>query len=409
MGGEWGIAINGGAGTVVNDGSIAGTDTNGSGTYVIGVYVRSGGSVTNATSASITAADWGVAINGGAGTVVNDGSIVGAAKDGVYLDSGGSVTNAASASIQGADHGIFLILDTGTVVNDGSIAGTGANGIGVYVSSDPTISPASVTNATSASITGAALGVDLSAGGTLRNAGSIIGGGGTAVTLGGFGDNLLVLDPGFGFSGLVTGGVSASNTLELASAASAGTVTGLGTQFTNFGPIVFDTGAEWSIAGNTSGLAGTISGFALGDTIEVTGVTAIGSSYVGGVLTLDEAVGSATLNLPGTFSSTTNFNVTSNSGGTEVTVACFRAGTRILTLSGEVAVEQLCVGDCVQLAEAAGPPRWSGSAIAASRAAGIPTRPRSGRSASPPARSAAVGRRGSYGCRPIMPCSSTAS
>jgi hypothetical protein len=351
------VEISGSAGTVVNDGSIAST-----GTLLIptlspsGVDLSSGGSVTNAASASITGDRWGVYVLGRTGTVVNDGSIAatGPTAAGVDLGSGGSVTNAAFGSIMGGAGGIYIDGGTGTVVNDGSIAGGGFRGIVL-------LSGGSITNATSASIKGFGFGAGLYADGTLTNAGTIIGNSGTAVHFAGTGNNLLVLDPSYGFSGLVVGSPSASNTLELASAASAGTVTGLGTEFVNFGSIVIDAGAQWTIGGDTSGLAGTISDFTAGDTIELTGITATGSSYVGGILTLDEAVGSATLDLPGGFT-TTSFNVTNNSDGTEVTIApCFRAGTRLLTASGEVAVEALAPGDMVvTLSGHRRPVRWIG-------------------------------------------------
>jgi hypothetical protein len=328
--GHYGVEIGGSAGSVVNGGIIEGGSS--------GVDLRAGGSVANAASADITGALIGVWIGSGAGTVVNDYRISGIFLAGVSLGSGGSVTNATSAFITGY-YGVEIGGSAGSVVNDGTIIGAIFDG--VYLRSG-----GSVTNAASGSITGASFGVDLPAGGTLTNAGTIGGGTlGEAVTFGGTGTNRLVLDPGYGFSGLVSGSTSASNTLELASAASSGAVSGLGTEFVNFGPIVFDAGAEWSIAGNTAGLAGTISGFALGDTIEVTGVTATGSSFVGGVLTLHESVGSATLDLPGTFSSAANFNVANNAQGTEVTVACFAAGTRVLTVAGEVVVEALAPGD----------------------------------------------------------------
>src|ERR1019366_1816831 len=104
----------------------------------------------------------------------------------------------------------------------------------------------------------------------------------------------------------------------------------------------------WFIAGNTSGLAGTITGFAQGDTIELNGIAVTGSSYAGGVLTLTEASGSATLDLPGSFT-TNQFVVTNVAAGADVSLACFRADTRIRTMRGEVPVEQLLVGDQVEV------------------------------------------------------------
>jgi hypothetical protein len=197
----------------------------------------------------------GDVINSGPQTVANTGTIAGTSHYGVFLVTGGLVTNAASASITGSYTGVLILGDAGTVDNDGSIAGTARYGIELR-------SGGSVTNAASASITGGVDGVRLTAGGTLTNAGMITGTSGAAVYFEGLAPGLLVLDPGYGFSGMVSGSTAASDTLELASAGGTGVLTGLGTEFVNFGQIAFDAGAEWSIAGNASGLAGTISGFA---------------------------------------------------------------------------------------------------------------------------------------------------
>jgi len=90
---------------------------------------------------------------------------------------------------------------------------------------------------------------------------------------------LLIVDPGAVFSGSVIGGLG-SNTLELGSAASTGTLTGLGTSITNFAAIQFDSGAHWLLGGNTAGLtAGTISGFTIGDTIDLTGFAAVSETF----------------------------------------------------------------------------------------------------------------------------------
>jgi hypothetical protein len=81
------------------------------------------------------------------------------------------------------------------VVNDGTIVGSS------YSSASYSYSSAGVN-----------LFSDSTLGGTLTNTGSISGNSGTAVAFGGTGSDLLVLDPGFGFSGIVAGGTSSSNT-----------------------------------------------------------------------------------------------------------------------------------------------------------------------------------------------------
>ncbi len=160
-------------------------------------------------------------INTGPQTVSNNGTITGANQCGVVLATGGLVTNAASASIAGSYAGVFIFGGAGTVANDGSIAG-------------------------------GSVGVKLAAGGTLTSAGTIIGKSGTAVEFGGGGPGLLVLEPGFAITGAVSGSTGVSDTLVLASAASAGVLTGLGTKFVNFGSIVLDAGATWAISGTVT-------------------------------------------------------------------------------------------------------------------------------------------------------------
>jgi hypothetical protein len=157
-GGGGGIIISGGTGTVVNDGSVTG----GGFSALSAINLGSGGSVTNAATASIAGYRNGVYL-GGAGTVVNYGSISATHQNGVgvNLDFGGSVTNAAGASITGRDPvvidgggiGVTKVSDDapGTVVNAGTI-GTGSANLSNY--GVDLFSPGLVTNAGGATIMG---------------------------------------------------------------------------------------------------------------------------------------------------------------------------------------------------------------------------------------------------------------
>ncbi len=447
-----------GAWTIVNHGSIGSPGANGvylsgggsvtnaaSGSisgYNNGIYLSAAGSVTNAASASISGFD-GIQITGGIGTVVNSGSIIGTPSTtsigvdlrsggsvtnqsggtisgytGVALNSGGSVTNAASALITGVYAGVAISGTTGTVVNLGSIADTAIGGIGINLGSG-----GAITNAASASITGMALGVDLSAGGTLTNAGTIVGNGGTAVVFGGTASNLLVLNPGYELSGIVIGGTSAGaiNTLDLASAASAGTLSGLGNEFVYFSQVTIASGAKWHLAtGNTlvsgstltelsgstltvagtftndgvitldpstltvanmtgtgsvtinsgstlvaqtalaasnsiafggtgaylhldkpGSVAATVTNFALGETIDLKGVTPSTVTFNSGTLSFTGGEFPLSLAAPGTIVATTSGD------GTAVTALCFGVNTMIATPSGERPVQELTVGELV--------------------------------------------------------------
>jgi hypothetical protein len=345
IGGAIGVYVAGDAGTVLNSGSIAAS-------VGFGVNLFAGGYVSNAAAGSVTGTTLGIVVSNHAGTVVNDGRITVTYTYGlaVALHAGGSVTNNAAGSIVGGAAGAYGVGGGVNVVNDGVIEGTHGTGVAL-------LSAGSVTNGVSGLIAGAFEGVQLGVGGTLTNLGTIIGNSGTAVAFVGGYASRLVLAPGFGFSGKVVASPSASNTLELASGGATGTVTGLGSLFSNFGTIAFDPGARWFVAGDTLGLAGTIEGFTVGDTIELNGITATGSSYAGGMLTLDDVSGTVALDVPGSFT-IADFIVSDVADGTEVTVSCFRAGTRIRSARGEVPVERLRVGESVLADAGDGAMRW---------------------------------------------------
>ena len=330
-GGDYSVYIDG-AGSVTNQ--VGGTITN-AGTKASVIAVLAGGNVTNAGTLK---GGGQVVYGGGLLTVTNSGVIQTTVANGeaVTLAAGGLVTNSVNGTI-GARFGI-IISGTGTVANSGKIAGYSGSAIDLYsgtVGNSGYIASGglpmavylhrsgSVTNVSAGTIAGYG-GVSFGAGfsDTLVNAGTIIGGGGTAVSFNGAGTHHLIVDPGAVFHGAIFGGTGATSVFELASGASAGTISGFGGTITNFSSLAFDTGARWTVVGNdfASGL-GTlgVSGFAAGDTIDLTGFAAVSGTFANNSLILTDAVSNhATLAIQGGFSSADFRLGTDGSGGTDI-------------------------------------------------------------------------------------------
>ncbi len=109
--------------------------------------------------------------------------------------------------------------------------------------------------------------------------------------------------------------------------------------------------------------AATISGFAIGDVIDLRalGYDGFATPAVNGTaVTVTEGGLSESLTIAG--ASFRSFRLSDDgSGGTNLQVACYCAGTLILTDRGEVPVETLAIGDLViTLSGAAEPVRWIG-------------------------------------------------
>ncbi|MGA3403808.1 MAG: hypothetical protein ABSC95_31750, partial [Acetobacteraceae bacterium] len=243
----FGVASQGLA-TVVNTGSILSNGT--------AVSMYGGGYVTNHRDISGAV---GVRIGGAAGTVVNTATIAGSHGYGIALEAGGYVTNSGTGiiSASGTNTGVYLGGGAGTVVNSATISG--GTGVAFYAGT---------------------------ASQTLIDSGTIIGTGGTAVAFGG-GYDLLQFQPGHLLvHGTIDGGGGA-NTLEFASAASAGTLTGVGAYVVNFANGIVDAGATWTLAGSNTFAASV--GLTDDGSLTVAGTLLNGGTLTGNPLDLSGA------------------------------------------------------------------------------------------------------------------------
>jgi hypothetical protein len=250
IGGEDGVRITGGIGTVINSGTIIATVDDGIGFF-------GGGTVSNAAGATIAGQGTkgaAIYITGGIGTVTNSGSIT-AIDYGVDLALGGTVANAAGGNIS-SHRGVYIKGASGVVTNSGSIAGTTSYGVKLAVGGQ-------VSNGAGGSISGP-LGVTISgAAGTVTNDGTISGTS-HAVTFAGGGANRLVAGPTGVFIGDVVGSTAAGSTNTLELAGGTGTISGLtggaGSvtanartwSFKNFTTIAEDAGGVWTLNGKNT-------------------------------------------------------------------------------------------------------------------------------------------------------------
>ena len=225
----------------------------------------------------------------GTGTVVNKkgATITSSTSDGVWL-TGGSSTVINEGSISGGASAVHMVSGGNTLINKegGTLTGTGAGGRGVYI-----VNGGTVINERNATITGVQ-GVYFGGSGndTLDNAGTIIGTGGTAVSMGS-GDDTAYLRDGSAITGSVTGG-SGTDTINLEGSGTitTGTITGWET-VQKSGDGTWNLGGDLSSGKSISVLGGTLK--ASGVYTHEAGATytvGAGSDGKAGKITADTAV-----------------------------------------------------------------------------------------------------------------------
>ncbi len=352
------------------------------------------GGTANGITGQATALDGTIGAQaGGSGTVTLDGGnlliaddtagtvsalTVGAAGAGTLAINGGNVTVGAP-----------IVTNSSTVYNGtlavGAMAGgSGAVTIGdggaLLVEGDASIGAGTVTvgNAGSAS---ALFGLT---GSLTIGAGDRVALGGPAATLRAS-DIVIASNGSLTGAGTVSGDGGGNNTIELTSIDNAGTIAADGDllvygSVTGTGALAVGTNSTITLQATVSAgqtlafgsnatavlndalaFAGTITGFAIGDVLDVAGTDATKASWANGTLTLTASTGPIALHVAGSYAADGFIVQSDGFGGTKVELPCFAAGTRILTPNGLVAVEALAVGDrVVTVSGTAQPIQWIG-------------------------------------------------
>jgi autotransporter passenger strand-loop-strand repeat protein len=342
-------------------------------------------SSSTATSVTSGLTDTGLVVSGGmtldvlaGGTIVSAsvlsiGSVTvqsGGVDSGSTISAGGTETDFGSATLDQIQGTQFIdgtvsgetILSNGTVtveasgIDSGSVISAGGNetvtnsatGDQVYGTQAITVSGAAASNETV--FNGG--NVELLIAGAIAN--------GITVETGG---QITISGRGTLEAGVLSGG---SLLLESPKATISGTLT-------FDGPATLEETATISpvSAGILFGDQAVNVGFGAGDVIEFTGATSVGAAGSAATLSITTSGGNTVATVSGNgsvepfiFAGTTIAGSLSlvTSGGVVELVACFAAGTRIATTQGEIAVENLRVGDMVptMLGRAAAPIIWIG-------------------------------------------------
>jgi hypothetical protein len=286
-------------GTLSNSGAISSTAINSA-----AADLELGGNLNNNAGGSISGAGYGAFVTGAPGTIMNAGTITGAAFYGIALNDGGSIHNAAAGSVIGQSAGVSLANQSGTVLNDGSISATGSGGAAIMISAG-----GAVTNDHGATLSAAAYGVFSSgASASVANAGKITSAraigfeaGGTVTNLSGgilSGQTAGVFDAGgpgiVNNTGSITAGGSGGAALDLESAGASvtnnagGSISGAAYGvFAIGGSDVVSNAANAAISSGGTGvyMGGGSGSLTNGGTITSTGSTGVDAEGAGNIVT----------------------------------------------------------------------------------------------------------------------------
>ena len=277
-GGRYAISMRGGAGQVLNTGTITSNPVSGA-----GILLRVGGSVTNGASGSTSAvirAASGIQAYANPTTVMNFGSIYSYASTGVYLATGGTVVNGTIGS-------------TAALISSNSASAVQLRGSAPTVSNFGTIMGAT--------------GIVFISAGSFSNQGTLTGASlyGVKLLSGGYGFNAL--------GGVITGKTDGFAARGIATLVNAGSIAALGTTATAGAYL----GAGGMLTNGTSGMISGPNAVLIGST-SAAGIVINGGTLIGA---LSGVFGSTGISAPSTVS-----NTGSISGATGAGVALLRGG-----------------------------------------------------------------------------------
>lgn len=277
-----GIRSTSGTVTVTNSGTILAQAANS-----VGVDLIAGGSVANMGTASLISGGSGGVILGvptGAGTVTNQGTILGGRGFGVYIGrSGGSVTNSGTASTISGSYGV-AIFGTGVVVNQGSVISTKATRAGLYIYGNGTLT----NSGTLATVSGGGNGVQFENGtGTITNAGTVVGHNGSGILLTSGGS--ITNSAGAVIQGTTDGIKTTGGTTTISNA---GTITATGATGVALASNAVLTNQTSGTISGVDGVLFTGTGASLTNAGTITGSSGVAVQFDAGVNTLTLATGS---------------------------------------------------------------------------------------------------------------------